>query len=101
MVKIGSDDRRDVEGFMRRYSKEFVFVTDQPVEARCCFQIVDFSTRRTVVLQDLHAIPGLDIYETTVREYESLVRQIFPLVERGGAAADQALTGVRPTSRAA
>jgi hypothetical protein len=56
---------------------------------------VDFSTRRTVVLQDLHAIPGLDIYETTVREYESLVRQIFPLVERGGAAADQALTGVR------
>ena len=100
--------RRDVEGFMRRYSKEFfgrlseqwpdlciVFVTDQPVEGRCCFQIVDFSTRRTVVLQDLHAIPGLDIYETTVREYESLVRQIFPLVERGGAAADQVLTGVR------
>lgn len=25
---------------------------------------------------------SLGIFETTVREYESLVRQIFPLVER-------------------
>ena len=100
--------RRDVEGFMRRYSKEFfgrlsdqwpdlcvVFVTDQPAEGRSCFQIVDFSTGRPTSLQDLHAIPDLDIYETTVREYESLVKQIFPLVERAGTPADEMLTAVR------
>jgi hypothetical protein len=27
-------------------------------------------------------VKDLEIYETTVREYEALVRRIFPLVER-------------------
>jgi hypothetical protein len=29
---------------------------------------------------DLHEVPALDVYPTTVREYEALVRQIFPLL---------------------
>jgi hypothetical protein len=91
--------RRDVDRFLQRYGAEFfgklsaqwpelcvVFVTDEPLEGRSCFQIVEFAPRRPADLRDLHAVPGLDIHETTVREYESLVRQIFPLVGRGGIA---------------
>jgi hypothetical protein len=91
--------RRDVDGFLRRHGKEFfgqlseqwpelcvVFVTDEPSDGRSCFQVVEFAPRRMAGLRDLHAIPGLDIYETTVREYESLVKAIFPLVEREGSA---------------
>jgi hypothetical protein len=89
--------RRDVDRFLQRYGTEFfgklsdqwpelcvVFVTDAPVEGRSCFQIVEFAPLRAAGLRDLHAVPGLDIFETTVREYESLVRQVFPLVERAG-----------------
>jgi hypothetical protein len=100
--------RRNVDAFLRRYGKEFfgrlseqwpdlcvVFVTDEPSAGRSCFQIVEFGARRPVGLQNLHAIPDLDIYETTVREYESLVREIFPLVERVGAAASEVPKAVR------
>jgi hypothetical protein len=89
--------RHDIESFLDRYGREFfgrlsaqwpdlsvVFVTDHPEDGRSCFQIVDFSVGTSPGLQDLHAVKDLEIYETTVREYESLVRQIFPLLERPG-----------------
>jgi len=100
--------RRDVDGFLRRHGKEFfgrlseqwpdlcvVFVTDEPADGRSCFQIVEFATRRPAGLQNLHAVPDLDIYETTIREYESLVKEIFPLVERAGAAAGELPKAIR------
>lgn len=94
--------RHDIQWFLDRYGREFfetlsaqwpdlsvVFVTDRPVAGRSCFQIVDFALGRTAGLQDLHAVKDLGIFETTVREYESLVRQIFPLVERPDLAAGE------------
>ena len=87
--------RHDVQAFLDRDGPEFfdrlsaqwpdlsvVFVTDHPASGRSCFQIVEFSLGRTAGIQDLHAVKDLEIYENTVREYEALVRQIFPLVER-------------------
>jgi hypothetical protein len=72
-----------------------VFVTDEPASGRSCFQIVEIGPRRPAELQDLHSIRDLDIYESTVREYESLVRDIFLLIERAGAAAGE-LSGAVP-----
>ena len=87
--------RRDIPAFLDRYGREFfdrlsaqwpdlsvVFVTDHPASGLSCFQIVEVSVGRSAGIQDLHAVKDLDIYENTVREYEALVRQIFPLVER-------------------
>lgn len=87
--------RRDVQGFLERYGRELftklsaqwpdvavVFVTDHPEPSRSCFQIVDVAMGNPSSLQDLHAVKDLDIYETTIREYEMLVREIFLLVER-------------------
>lgn len=64
-----------------------VFVTDQPAPGRSCFQVIDLAARRpgeTLVSVDLHQVRELDIYATTVREYEGLVKQIFPLLRVGG-----------------
>ena len=87
--------RRDVPVFLERWGRELftkisaqwpevavVFVTDQPEASRSCFQIIDVTMGRPSALQDLHSVKDLDIYESTVREYEMLVRQIFPLVEQ-------------------
>jgi hypothetical protein len=87
--------RRDVSRFLERNGRELfaklseqwpevavVFVTDCPEEGRSCFQIVDVVMGRASRVQDLHAVKDLDIYETTIREYEMLVREIFALVER-------------------
>jgi hypothetical protein len=60
-----------------------VFVTDVPASGRACFQVVDLATARPgapLVAIDLHHVHDLDIYLTTVREYEGLVRQIFPIL---------------------
>jgi hypothetical protein len=58
----------------------FVFVTDEPDEGRSCFQVLDLGADgvRTV---DLHEVTELDIFRTTVQEYEALVRQVFVLLE--------------------
>src|SRR5262245_42996478 len=57
----------------------FVFVTDQPVEGRSCFQVVDLATYspgRPITTADLHDVHDLDIFPSTVAEYESLVRSL-------------------------
>jgi hypothetical protein len=65
-----------------------VVVTDNPDADRSCFQIVgvrDFcSEAGNPVLRDLHEFRDLEIFPTTVKEYEGLVRQIFPLLNAYG-----------------
>jgi len=99
--------RRDVHAFLEKDGPELfaklsaqwpdvvvVFVTDRPEAGRSCFQIIDVSMGRRSRLQDLHAVKDLEIYETTVREYEILVRQMFQLVEQSDlAAAERARAG--------
>ena len=66
-----------------------VFVTDRPASGRACFQVIDLATTRPgerLVSVDLHAVRDLDIYPTTVQEYEGLVRQIFPILRLGAPA---------------
>ena len=59
-----------------------ILVTERPEPGRSCFQAVAPSGTL-----DLHLVPGLDIYQRTVEEYEGLVREVFPLIgSRGGGA---------------
>ncbi len=57
-----------------------VLVTDNPEAGRSCFQALELSVGQ-LRARDLHAA-DLDIQESMVREFEELVRDIFPLVER-------------------
>jgi hypothetical protein len=70
----------------------FVFVTDHPVDGRSCFQVVDLAVYvpgRAIATVDLHDVPDLDIFASTVAEYESLVRSLFSLLNGGLAAASR------------
>ncbi len=77
--------RRDADAVFAQVQEHwpelhFVFLTDNPEAARSCFQVVDVSEYRPghpIRTTDLHALPTLDIYPTTVAEYENLVRQVF------------------------
>ena len=63
-------------------------MTDHPSSGRSCFQVLDVAAARSgapLAAVDLHGVADLDIYRTTVQEYEMLVRQIFPLLRLGGA----------------
>jgi hypothetical protein len=63
-----------------------VVVTDRPAPRRSCFQALDLAHARPgapLATVDLHEVAELDVYPTTVREYEGLVRQIFPLLRLG------------------
>jgi hypothetical protein len=95
LVPVEAKYRRDVTGFLRRYGKElfgrvsphwpdlcFVFVTDSPEAGRSCFQLLDLWHRDGFEPRDLETVADLDIFATTVREYEALVLQIFPLLDQ-------------------
>jgi hypothetical protein len=95
LIPVEVKYRRDLHSFLRRDVREFcamaaagwpdlsaVFVTDNPAPGRSCFQIVDLRGGPTSTTRDLHHVSELDIYETTVREYERLVHAIFPLLGR-------------------
>lgn len=90
----------DVDGFLASYGCDLfetvgpawpdlyvIFVTDNPAHGRSSFQVVDLWNGPTSATSDLHLATDLDIYESTVREYELLVRQIFPLLDRRASAA--------------
>lgn len=66
----------------------YIVVTDNPENNRSCFQIFEVKNARPPesepILQDLHEFRHLEIFPTTVREYEGLVRQIFPLLNTYG-----------------
>lgn len=64
-----------------------VLVTDQPAPGRSCFQVLDLTPAplgAPLATVALDKVPALDVYPTTVREYEGLIRQIFPLLRLGG-----------------
>jgi hypothetical protein len=100
LVPIEVKYRHDVSAFLRNSGKDlfvqvarswpdlcFVFVTDNPAPGRSCFQVIDLWRHDAEGPRDLHTIDDLEIFETTVLEYESLVRQIFPLLGGDRAAA--------------
>jgi hypothetical protein len=103
LVPVEVKYRYDVSAFLRRSGKDLlaqvaqswpdlcvVLVTDNPASDRSCFQVIDLWRRDGGEPHDLHTIDDLGVFETTVREYESLVKEIFPLLE-----------GKRPTSATA
>jgi hypothetical protein len=93
LVPVEVKYRHDVPTFLRLHGAEFlgqaasqwpdlylVFVTDQPDKGRSCLQVLDVRKGEAVTV-DLHVVTDLDIYESTVREYEALVQGIFPLID--------------------
>ena len=100
LIPVEVKYRASVEDFLRSHGDELValvgaqwpelciaFVTDHPPTGRSCFQILDLAAVRPgepLVSVDLHYVRDLDIYLSTVQEYEGLVRQIFPLLRLGG-----------------
>jgi hypothetical protein len=81
-----------------------IVVTDRPEPGRSCFQAIHVSPgseARPPVTIDLHLVPGLDIYRSTVEEYEGLVREIFPIIgSRSGRADEAGSPGAGDRSRA-
>ena len=102
LIPIEVKYRANVEAFLAEYGDELlprigdqwpelclVLVTDHPAPRRSCFQVIDLSVvpaEAPLASADLHQIRDLDVYETTVREYEGLVRGIFPLLRLGASA---------------
>jgi hypothetical protein len=100
LIPVEIKYRASVEEYLGRYGDALraqvgeewpelcvVLVTDRPAPGRSCFQVLDLGPGRPgapLVSVDLHAVPALDVYPATVREYEGLVRQIFPLLRLGG-----------------
>lgn len=92
LIPVEVKYRASVEEFLRTHGDEWfsqvgeqwpelciVFVTDHPAPGRSCFQVIDLAATRPgepLVSVDLHQARELDIYATTVREYEGLVKQI-------------------------
>lgn len=99
LIPVEVKYRASVEDFLRSHGDELLmqvgarwpelciaFVTDHPATGRSCFQILDLAAVRPgepLVSVDLHYVQDLDIYLSTVQEYEGLVRQIFPLLRLG------------------
>ncbi len=57
-----------------------ILVTDKPDDGRSCFQVLrlaDCAPDAEPVTVDLHDVKELDVYPSTVREYERLARQLF------------------------
>jgi hypothetical protein len=87
-ASLGEYLRRDADAVFSQVKEQwpelhFVFVTDNPEPARSCFQVVDLLEYRPdhpIQTVDLHRLRMLDIYPSTVAEYETLVRQIFSLL---------------------
>jgi hypothetical protein len=88
--------RHDVQDFLERFGGELlsdvvkqwpelyiVVVTDNPEPGRSCFQVLDLraSDRDARLLPiDLCDVGDLEIYRSTVEEYEGLVKQVFSLL---------------------
>ncbi len=99
LIPVEVKYRASVEEYLGRYGDELraqvgerwpelcvVLVTDQPAPERSCFQVLDLAPARLgtpLATVDLHEAAELDVYATTVQEYEGLVRQIFPLLRLG------------------
>lgn len=94
LVPVEVKYRRDLAAFLRgevgalveRLAPHWpdlciVVVTDRPDEGRSCFQALDLRNGDRVHTVDLHEVDDLDIYHTTVQEYDALAKQVFVLLE--------------------
>jgi hypothetical protein len=88
--------RHNVSKYLERFGAAFlsdvaaqwpdlyvVIVTDHPEPSRSCFQALDlrgYDPSAPPITRDLHEVSELDIYRTTVAEYEELVNQIFSVL---------------------
>ncbi|HEV8531168.1 MAG TPA: hypothetical protein VGT00_07125 [Methylomirabilota bacterium] len=88
--------RYNIPEFLQRFGGDFlldvaeqwpelyvILVTDNPEPHRSCFQAIDlrgYRPQALVTTSDLHALPTLDIYRSTVEEYEGLVKEVFSLL---------------------
>jgi hypothetical protein len=92
LIPVEVKYRHDIRAFLRLEGREFferargwqdlcvVFVTDNPEPDRSCFQVVKL-TSRSGTTEDLDKVLYLDIYSSTVREYEHLVKKLFGLLD--------------------
>ena len=92
LVPVEVKYRYDIARFLRLHASEFflrakrwpglylVLVTDNPDAGRSCFQVAQRSGRDSVTTNDLEAVTPLNIYRSTILEYEHLGRNLFPLL---------------------
>jgi hypothetical protein len=92
LIPVEVKYRHDIPAFLRRHGRDFferargwrdlcvVIVTDNPEPDRSCFQVVDFASAVGTTC-DLAKVRGLDIYPSTVREYEHLVQKLFAIFD--------------------
>jgi hypothetical protein len=85
--------RRDLRRFMRVEASRFVpeasqwpglclvLVTDKPSRDHSCYQVLDLGGGLDAV-QDLDKMAVLDVFPSTVREYDRLALKLFPLLGR-------------------
>jgi hypothetical protein len=85
---LESHDERWASALRTRWPElRIVCVTDHPAAGRSCFQVLDVAAARPdapLATVDLHYVHDFDIYLTTAQEYETLVREIYPLLRLGG-----------------
>ena len=86
--------RRDIAAFLRRDGQDFfdkatpwpelylILVTDHPETGASCFQAIDVANEDARTPQNVDKVRALDIYLSTVREYEHLVKKLFPLFDK-------------------
>lgn len=92
LVPVEVKYRSDIARFLRLDASEFflrakrwpglylVLVTDNPEAGRSCFQVAHHSGHAGVTTRDLEAVTSLDIFRSTIVEYEHLGRNLFPLL---------------------
>jgi hypothetical protein len=60
-----------------------ILITDKPENGRSCFQVLELKNHaagRTAATSDLYELATLDIFKSTVQEYECLVKDLFGLL---------------------
>lgn len=94
LIPVEVKYRRDISTFLRLEAEAFfdeampwpelylILVTDNPNDGRSCFQAIDVADDQARTPQDVDKVQALDIYPSTVREYEHLVRTLFPLFDK-------------------
>lgn len=100
-VNLADYLRREGDAFLSKVKEQwpnlyFVAVTDNPGDGQSCFQAIDlcrYEKGSEVVTHDLHQLPELDIFRSTVQEYEGLVKQIFPLLSSHAAQGASSTSG--------
>jgi hypothetical protein len=80
--------RKELEPLVARMRDQWprlycIVITDSPDSDRSCFQAFELNngvSETAPALVDLHELAHLDIFSTTIEEYEGLVKDIFALL---------------------